>query len=210
MKTLGQVVNEINFEAGFQGSLNVIGFIEQTFKDILDAYTGRIRYPELKQTTGAALGATPNYITLPSDLQSLSLAEIRYWPLNDSTKAYSLKQSNFSEVELNELVDNPPVWFQIVPFRNPDSLTLAIYPYSNLDATDWIWIEYWRTGSSLLSTNRPESIILPDQLVETVKLETIARCQMILGGKGAADYMTLKREAYASSLALAELPNANL
>lgn len=202
MKTFGQLIDEIVFESGSSGTTGFGNWVELTIKEVLDRYTAYVSYPELKAVVNENLSTNENQFDLPPDFQRLD---------SDSFYFTSLSEAG-AEGGTYLTYDSSPVIFNgknegSLRFFRRSGNSIVLYPTALISTGDTLVYEYWRTGSSLLTSLN--SSIVPDILVETVKLEVLAKASMTLGGKMGANYYTMAKDARVASFGATELPLQN-
>lgn len=201
---LKQLRDQIAFEAKLSDSIDALGgWLDTTMQEMFDSYTAQIKYQELyMQGIVISLPNSTGIIPLPNDLQHLDLESIRFRRDGDSLNDYTL----FSrEGAWGDNVGHPR--FIIANSSATNTGQLSIWPTDELTANDDLVINYWRHA---ISEGVDESIeLIPQQLVQTVKLAMIARATLFGSSKQYSIFKAEAAEAHSRSLGATNLSSTN-
>lgn len=199
--TKGELKDQIAFEGKIEDIDALGGYLDYTLGDILDGYCSQVKYDELYVQNQISInGDDSGFFTLPDNFQHIDLESILYSPLGDPTNGYYLLQTGSTLT----IPDEGPSRF--ISFANGG---LQIYPTDDVTVDDSISFNYWKKPSSLLIGQPDSALVLPNQLLQTAKMELIARANLFGDGKQFAAFRSLAREAHSNSLGSTPLPGMN-
>lgn len=197
--TLGQLRDQIRFEAKIPGIETMDGFIESVIQEEARSITALIKYDELfvsdEELTLTAALAT---IALPTDLQHLDASNVRFVQDNDTLHQTTLRVRRNFRIEN----DGSPYYFT----RTGTSLNL--FPYSDITATDKIRINYWRYPVTL-STLELDDDIGPEVILPELKARSIARLLTFSDPKQIGIYKQFALEKRSASIGQTNLGSQN-
>lgn len=193
-KTFTRLVDEVCFEAGATGLSNLEPVAGIIIEEVLNECTGQAKYDDLfvRDQTLVVTTLATGKLALPADYQHIDWDSFHIRFLGDATVQQILKP-------LGRRVTGNNVG--TVRYYTRDSVSIYVYPYGELDPTDVFILNYWR-----LSNAKTNNLIVPDQLVATVKAMAIARLGMAIGNKLSPAYIGMGRESHSASMGATDLP----
>lgn len=203
---LRQIIEEIEFEAGLDKRKKAGAFIYRTFLEILDSYTALNKYGEL-YVSEEALETTPGQsrFVFPIAAQHPDWGNLYFRPDGDADRQYRLSKLGLPRGK-STTTGTVRGFLPTQNLTGPE-LQFELFPFDSITASDEVVISYWSYPSSLLTDLTKE--VKPNALVSTVKSETIARLQMVLGNKNAASMFTNARQMHGRHFGQTEIVDTN-
>lgn len=162
-QTLQVMVDRVRAEAKVKGSDTLVGFIIYIINEVLQEYTARRRFDQLRVVSHPIARTADGTFPLPANLQALQRDYIYFSEDGDyEDNSYGLLYAGDFRGNSAGLPN------RIQRVGN----NLLVYPYGDLTADSRIYINYWRKPTELLL---PSDVLEIEELQATVLKESIAR-----------------------------------